>query len=422
MDQVLSERGLRGLYRLTEAVGRASSLEEICECALDCLAEVLEVRRASILLADAGGRMRFKCWRGLSEAYRVAVDGHSPWAPDERNPRPVLVPDVEQARELSGYRELFQAENIRALGFIPLCFGEQLLGKFMVYYGEPHCFSDTELDVAKAIAAHVAFVIERAHRLEAEHRARARAEAAVRAREDILGIVAHDLRNPLSIISMKASLMVGQSEAHSEPRAEAEIILRSTRRMEHLIRDLLDFSQIEAGRLTIDPAPHPLGELLKLSLESVQAGTNPRIELNLETCVAQREVRCDRERMLQIMENLLSNAVKFTPADGRVLVRATADENSVVVCVEDSGQGIAPEDLERVFDRYWQSEAKVRRRGVGLGLFIAKALVEAQGGRIWVDSVAGQGSKFFFSVPVKEAELLATPAYAAPATGSPESV
>jgi signal transduction histidine kinase len=153
------ERRLASLCELTAAVTRASALEETCEAALHCLAEMLGVERSAVLLYDAEGVMRFRAWRGLSDAYRAAVEGHSPWTRDARDPSPILVSDVEFAPELATYRALFARENIRALGFIPLVYDEQLLGKFMLYYGEAHAFSEDDVDVARAVAGHVGFAI-----------------------------------------------------------------------------------------------------------------------------------------------------------------------------------------------------------------------------------------------------------------------
>ncbi|HLU68047.1 MAG TPA: GAF domain-containing sensor histidine kinase [Kofleriaceae bacterium] len=149
------------LTALMSEVARASSLEEVYERALDCLRRALGVERSSLLLFDQGGVMRFVAWRGLSDEYRRAVDGHSPWRPDQREARPVLVPDVERDEELNELRDLFRREGIAALAFVPLAYGDRLLGKFMLYHGERHQFSAEEVAVASAIAGHVAYAIER---------------------------------------------------------------------------------------------------------------------------------------------------------------------------------------------------------------------------------------------------------------------
>ncbi|MBI4769072.1 MAG: GAF domain-containing protein, partial [Chloroflexi bacterium] len=152
---------LQTIYRLTEAVNRAEALEEIYEEALDSLLRTVNAERASILLLDAGGVMRFKASRGLSEDYQKAVEGHSPWSPDEPNPQPVLVSDVDAEPSLQALRAAILAEGIRAMAFIPLTHQGRLLGKFMFYYDAPHALDEQEVGLAQTLAHNVAFAIER---------------------------------------------------------------------------------------------------------------------------------------------------------------------------------------------------------------------------------------------------------------------
>ena len=149
------------LADLMSGVARAADLEEVYELALDCLGRALGVERAALLLFDRDQVMRFVAWRGLSDSYRAAVEGHSPWAPDARDARPIPVADVAADPELSGFGELFEREGIRALAFVPLAYGDRLLGKFMLYYRDPHRFDPDEIAIAIAIAGHVAYAIER---------------------------------------------------------------------------------------------------------------------------------------------------------------------------------------------------------------------------------------------------------------------
>ncbi len=155
----------RLLFDLTRSVSVARELEEIYDAALDCLAGSLGTDRAAILLFDHDDVMRFKAWRGLSDEYRAAVEGHSPWTRDTADPAPVLVSDVREDAGLEDLRPVIEAEGIRSLAFIPLQTGARLLGKFMVYYAEPRNFSDLEMMAAQTIAAQVAFAVD-------QHRAR----------------------------------------------------------------------------------------------------------------------------------------------------------------------------------------------------------------------------------------------------------
>ncbi len=172
--------GLQAIYRMADAVSRAGALEEIYEKALDELQRTMHADRASVLLYDANQVMRFKAWRNLSDDYRRAVEGHSPWSPDDPDPQPVLISDVRADAHLVELMPVFEREGIGSIGFIPLVSGGRLLGKFMIYFDEPHEVAPPELRLAQTIASHIAFAIarkradsalresEQAHRLLAE--------------------------------------------------------------------------------------------------------------------------------------------------------------------------------------------------------------------------------------------------------------
>lgn len=153
------DRRLSSLYTLTAAATRAADVRELCDAALDCLTEMLGVERSAVLLLDQEGGMRFRASRGISDAHRAAVEGHSPWPVGTTNAAPILVSDVEFAPELAHFRARSRSEGIRALAFIPLVHGDELLGKVMLYYGEPHAFSDDEVDAALAVAGQVGFAL-----------------------------------------------------------------------------------------------------------------------------------------------------------------------------------------------------------------------------------------------------------------------
>ncbi|HEX9983910.1 MAG TPA: ATP-binding protein [Thermoanaerobaculia bacterium] len=170
---------LSSLARLTDRLSRAASVEEVYAASLECLQESLGVERASILLFDANEVMSFVAWRGISDGYRRAVNGHTPWRPETENPEPVLVPDAELDPSLSSYIDVFRGEGIRALGFFALTHRDRVIGKFMLYYAAPHAFTAEEVALAKTIAGQIAFGVTRIvaeHAFEAE---RERLEATV---------------------------------------------------------------------------------------------------------------------------------------------------------------------------------------------------------------------------------------------------
>jgi PAS domain S-box-containing protein len=172
---------LQALYQLTSALSRTTALEDVYDAALAGLLHALEVDRASILLFDPDGVMRFKAWRGLSDAYRRATEGHTPWSPDTNNPQPVLISDVDANPDVATLRPVICGEGIQALAFVPLIHQGRLLGKFMLYYPTPHHFTDDEVQLAQNIADHIAVAVARRHAEDAlrssEERFRALANA-----------------------------------------------------------------------------------------------------------------------------------------------------------------------------------------------------------------------------------------------------
>jgi signal transduction histidine kinase len=226
------------------------------------------------------------------------------------------------------------------------------------------------------------------------------ARGATRARDDVLGIVAHDLRSPLNsiVLGIQALRRRGRGVPNA-PGAEAlDRLLSSAQRMGRLIEDLLDVARLEAGQLSISPSPQPTEGLLREAVEAArpQAGL---VHLLLDEPGALPPVLADRDRLLQVFSNLLGNALKFTPPGGEVRAGARLEGEAVCFYVRDTGPGIAPEALAHIFDRFWQADRR-DRRGAGLGLSIARGLVEAHGGRLRVESEPGRGSTFFFTVPV----------------------
>ena len=235
-----------------------------------------------------------------------------------------------------------------------------------------------------------------------EGAARAEAEAAVATRDLLLAIVSHDLRSPLSVIVTSAAVLQrttigGTAGEHVDQ--SAQMILRSAARMERLIADLLDLAQIQAGRLAVDRVLHDVAVLIRDCVEMMKPLAATR---NLEGMTsAGLHVRCDRDRVLQILSNLVGNAIKFTPEGGSITIEAHPDAHEVRFSVRDTGRGIPEEELPRIFDRFWQA-ARKNRAGIGLGLSIAKGLVEAHGGRLSVESRLGAGTTFFFTLPLEQ--------------------
>jgi signal transduction histidine kinase len=226
-------------------------------------------------------------------------------------------------------------------------------------------------------------------------------QRAVSARDEVLGIVAHDLRNPLSTIMAQAS-MLERPEPEPERRDETPrlVIMRAAKRMNDLIQDLLDVAVVEAGQLKVERARLSAADLTREVVEMhTPLASSSRLELRLEVGRDVHDIWGDRNRLLRVLDNLIGNALKFTKEGGRITVQVAARDREVVFSVADTGPGMTPESVAHVFDRFWQAAGRAGRLGAGLGLPIARGIVEAHGGKIWVESTVGRGSTFYFTIP-----------------------
>jgi signal transduction histidine kinase len=256
-----------------------------------------------------------------------------------------------------------------------------------------HVYNQDDLRLAEALADRAAMAIENARLYRAS-------VYASQLRDQVLGVVAHDLRNPLSTILLQAAALKRRGpEPERRSAKPREAIFRAATRMNHLIQDLLDVALMEAGQLTVERARLSVRELIIGAVDMQRPlAASSSLDLRVDVDPDVPDVWIDRERLLQVFENLIGNAIKFTKAGGRITAGAAPKDREVVFWVADTGSGIAPESLPHVFDRFWQA-ARAGRQGAGLGLPITKGIVEAHGGRIWVESTPGKGTTFFFTIP-----------------------
>jgi signal transduction histidine kinase len=253
----------------------------------------------------------------------------------------------------------------------------------------------------------LALTMELAHRLAlALDNARLYDEArrAVQVRDDVLAIVSHDLRNPLSTILTSTERLIMRSS--DEARQSLERCQRAAQRMTRMISDLVDAASLDTGTLSLDRREHDVVRVIHDALDLLQPLAEAR-SITLEAVAAlELSALCDRERVVQVLSNLIGNAIKFAPLGSLVRIAAQPWGDMVRISVADAGPGIAPELLPRIFDRYWHTRSSDNRHGAGLGLYIAKGIVEGHGGRIWVDSMLRHGSTFHFTLPAPSAQVL----------------
>jgi PAS domain S-box-containing protein len=221
---------------------------------------------------------------------------------------------------------------------------------------------------------------------------------AVRARDEVVAVVSHDLRNPLGTIAAAAGLLLELDLPQEKRREHLRMIVRASERMNRLIGDLLDVARIESGALSVQTAVVEIEPLLEEAIELFEPLAQEKgLGLFCQIAPGVRAVIADRDRVLQVLSNLLGNAVKFSRHGGVRISVDHGDDDTVVFAVADTGPGIPPEAVDHVFDRFWR-ENQADRRGAGLGLAIVRGIVHAHGGEVWVESRLGEGSTFSFSL------------------------
>jgi PAS domain S-box-containing protein len=292
------------------------------------------------------------------------------------------------------HRRVLRGIDPGSLMVVPLIVRGSLLGALaLVASRTSRAYDETDLRLAEELAGRAALSIENARLYRA-------AQRATQARDDVMGMVAHDLRNPLGVILMQAPSLRQESDRGLQSRDPGQVIARAATRMNRLIQDLLDVTQMEAGRLVVKPASVLPEQIVRDSVEAQEAlAAAASLELRTDVPPGVPPVWADHDRLLQVFENLITNAIKFTRPGGRITVGAALTDGHVLFRVADTGIGISPDDLPHVFDRFWQAH-KGAHHGAGLGLPIVQGIVDAHGGRTWVDSQPGLGSTFFFTIPV----------------------
>ncbi|HEX2717685.1 MAG TPA: PAS domain-containing sensor histidine kinase [Gemmatimonadaceae bacterium] len=365
-------------------------------CVLDITgADDDEVFRRAVHAADAAMAAALE---GLSR-HAITVDSPSAAIDAIRRASAVWVERLddewlEAHEETQDAVALWKRTGATALWILPLTVGGRAIGALSILRTEKDFDTPEARTTAAAFADRAAVALEHARLYDAARRA-------TRARDDVLAVVSHDLRNPLSAITMcAAALREGGGDAAARDEL-LQAIAEAAEWAQRLIRDLLDVSALDAGALALERTAVPLGEVVTRATTMLEADFEGRgVLLTADIPEPRACIWADADRVVQVIANLLGNAVKFTERGGRVTVRVRSDDGYASIAVEDTGAGIPAEEQARIFDRYWQSRRGAARRGAGLGLAIAKGIVEAHGGRIGVASEPGRGSTFTFEIPL----------------------
>ena|SRR5687768_3391320 len=357
------------------------------------------VRRLQTAHADPGRRAL------LHELMRYPLDRRAPHPVFSvlETGQPELIPDVSDTllnalardeRQLAVYRTL----GLRSMLIVPLVARGATRGAMGFFSESAHRYGPNEVALAHDLGLLAALAVDNA-RLYRD------AREAVQARDDLITVVSHDLGNPLSAIRIGISLLlrsVPLEEQQTGGWKHLDFIRQSAEQMERLINDLLDVKKLEAGRVTLQLRDVRIENVVQEVIDVFAPIASGRaLQLTAELQRPLPAVSADGQRLSQVLSNLIGNALKFTEPGGRVTVDVRRSREGVLVSVNDTGVGIASEHLPHIFDRFWQARPE-GRKGLGMGLAIARGIVEAHGGSIWVESQPGAGTTVLFTLPLTQ--------------------
>ncbi|MDQ2652515.1 MAG: GAF domain-containing sensor histidine kinase [Chloroflexota bacterium] len=407
-----SARLLAGQNRVLRLLAEGKPLTDILAALCHALEEVMPGSACSILLLDApNGQLRHVAAPSLPESFATAIDGVrigplvGSCGTAAYLQQPVIACDIATDPRWADWQQLATAHSFRACWSVPVFNREagEVLGTFAVYYQEPRAPAEDDLDLVERVSDLAGVAILHDRERAALLQAKEAAEAANQAKSGFLAMANHELRTPLQAILGYAEFLLDDTRAilNEEQREDLGYIQQGGRRMLNIINDLLDLARIEANGLTLRRDSIDLVQVVEQVRQDVQPQAAQR-GLDLQVRLPERlpPLHGDGERLRQILLNLAGNAVKFTDA-GLVEIAVAVDGDWIVVRVRDTGYGIAPEALARIFDAYHQAEeGRQRRHGAGLGLAIAQRLATLMDGQITVESTPGVGSIFTLQVPV----------------------
>jgi len=397
---------LERILKISQILTSTLQLEPLLQTIIQAATELTDTQAGSIMLVDKStGELRFEAASGSKreEVKRVTVplEGSiAGWI--VREGKPLMIPDVRQdPRFYTRVDETTDFETRSILG-VPLQVKGEVIGvlEALNKTGDG-IFTPADVQTLSTLAAHAAIAIENARLLTEIQKAYEELSELDRLKSEFVAIASHELQTPLTIILGYASFL--KQEATGTASEQLDIVLRSALRLRSLINDMINLRHIETGEAELELEQLSLNELVTtITAEFASLAEAKKQTISIKLASQLPTVKADRQKLHLVLANLLSNAIKFTPEGGGIQVVVEAKGNEVWVSVRDTGIGIPPREQESIFDRFYQVEPSLTRRfeGIGLGLSIAKGMVELHGGRIWVESVEGMGSSFTFALPL----------------------
>jgi len=419
-ETALRERQARAVADVAHALAASPDLDTVLRTAVDAVRGLVRSDSSRIALVDEAGRLIMRYSTVFSSLMPQGFEitkgegiGGLAWATS----RPVRTDDFRTDSRFrdSPYLPIARGDGIVSCLTVPIVSSGAVVGVIYANNFTLRPFTDGEQAALVTLADHAAVAVEKAGLLAAEHAARAEAESASRGKDELLAMLGHELRNPLSAIATAVHLLERDEPSAELTRRAHEIIARQNAHLAHLVDDLLDVARVTSGKIALVRRPLELGQALRHSLATLAASGRTerhRVTMDLEPVWAD----VDETRFEQIVNNLVGNALRFTPAAGTIEITLRAEHGDAVLRVRDTGVGIAPEMLSHVFDLFAQGERGPDRGagGLGLGLTLVRRITELHGGRVEAASEGtGHGSTFTVRLPA-----LATPPAPAPAASA----
>ncbi|TEU12849.1 MAG: GAF domain-containing sensor histidine kinase [Anaerolineales bacterium] len=399
---------LERILRISQILTSTLQLEPLLQTIAQSATELTDTAASSIMLVDKNtGELHFETVSGSKreEVKRVTVplDGSiAGWI--VREGKPLLIPDVRQdPRFYAQVDETTDFETRSILG-VPLQVRGKVIGvlEALNKMGDG-IFTQDDIHTLSTLAAHAAIAIENARLVTEIQKAYEELSELDRLKSEFVAIASHELQTPLTVILGYASFLKKETTGAASEQVDA--VLQSALRLRSLINDMINLRHIETGEAELELEQLSLNELsTTITAEFASLAEAKKQSVTIQLASQPPMVEADRQKLHLVLANLLSNAIKFTPEGGRIQVEVETKGNEVRVSVRDTGIGIPPREQERIFDRFYQVEPSLTRRfeGMGLGLSIAKGMIELHGGRIWVESLEGMGSSFTFALPLVE--------------------
>jgi signal transduction histidine kinase len=402
----LQAERLQRILEISQTLTSTFDLDELLHLILSAATELTDTEAGSILLLnERGTELRFAASNGSDSDklanLRVPIDGSLAGSILLAG-KPLVIDNVQRdPRHFTGVDEQLDFQSRTLLG-VPLMLREQPIGVLEALNKHYNAgFTEEDGQLLMTLAAQAAVAIDNARLVTALQKAYEQLNQIDQIKSNFIAIASHELRTPLGLILGYAAML--KDDVKPDAQAQLDVVLQSALKLRSLIDDMVNVQHIEEGQAQLDVTEFVLQDLIQTTAEAMQeraAAKEHQVTLDLPAAAV--TIKADHAKLTLVLNNLLSNAIKFTDPGGRILITLRVSDGEAQVHVADTGSGIPADEIERIFDRFYQVEPHLTRRhgGLGLGLAIAKGMVELHGGRIWCESVMDLGSRFSFAVPI----------------------